>query len=710
MHCTWRILDELPPAHSAELVRAILGEVDLPPALEQEIYDKTQGNPLFVEEILNSFVANGTLVPENGHYRLSGDPGAITVPDTLQDLLMSRIDRLEAPSRDLVQVASVIDRRFPYIILRGIYPYPMSDLEMQERLGELVRPEDLTRLDRPEPDLVYLFKHAITRDVAYASLAFARRGELHRRVGEFVEANYADRLEEHYGTLAFHFDQSRQWERALAYALAAGMQAQQVYANHEALRYYQQVETYLAYLPLETTWPSALRMVLRRSVLHRLDGDYDLAEADLTRARELAHAYQDLQAEAEAYCLLADLRYYQMRNEESLAAAHQAHHIAATHNHPAELNTALVQLGIAYQMLGDIDRSMEYLRQALDLAEQRGDRLMVARALNTMAVAWWLYQGELDKALDGFQRVLEIRREAGAKDREAECLANIANVQFRRGDFKSALETGEAALRVGRAAGWQYGISYVQLDQADVYCYLGDYKTGRRLIQDAEQNLVAGDELGRAYAQLCLGRNIHYDLGHDDLAVPALQASVQFMRDYDHYEEMIRGLTALGASHLRQGDLAQARACLEEAWELSLAQNFPWQRSEICYRLGLVALAEEELVGAPHERDQASDWAQRAQTSVDEGSGPDWLGPIHVLLARIARRRGAPASQVVSLYRQAISLAEARCRRVERAWVLREAGSYLAAHAEGDARDQARAIMRQAEDWLTALVSGPTRL
>jgi tetratricopeptide (TPR) repeat protein len=360
-------------------------------------------------------------------------------------------------------------------------------------------------------------------------------------------------------------------------------------------------------------------------------------------------------------------------------------------------------------MIGDIQRSMEYLGQALDLAERRGDRLTVARALNTLAVAWWLYQGELDKALGGFQRVLEIRREAGAKDREAECLANIANVQFRRGDFKAALETGEAALRVGRAAGWQYGISYVQLDQADVYCYLGTYDTGRQLIQDAQQNLVTGDELGQAYVQLCLGRNLHYDLGHDDLAVPTLQTSLQFMREYQHYEEMIRALTALGASYLRQSDLGQAWACLEEALELSLGQNFPWQRSEICYRLGLVALAEEQLAetpqrwdDAPRRRDNAGDWAQRAQTCVDQGSGPDWLGPIHLLLARIARRRGAPASQVVSLYRQAVSLAEARCRGVERAGVLREAGSYLVVRAEADDRGQAQALIDQAEAWLTA--------
>lgn len=695
MQCTWRILDELPPEQSIELVRAILGEVDLPPEIEQEIYDKTQGNPLFVEEIVNSFIASGMLVPENGQYRLSRDPGTIVIPDTLQDLLMARIDRLEAPSRDLVQVASVIDRRFPYSVLRGIYPYPMSDLEMQERLNELIRPEDLTRLERPEPDLVYLFKHALTRDVAYASLPFGRRSELHRRAGEFIETNYTDHLEEYYSTLAHHFDQSKQWERALQYALSAGMLAQQVYANDEALRYYQQVENYLAYLPAAVGWPSALRMALQRSVLHRLNGEYELAEADLSRALDLAEMHHDTRSEAEAYCLLADLRYYEMRNEESLSAAQRAHSIALAHLHTAELNTALVQLGIAYQMLGDIGRSMEYLQEAHKLAERRDDRLAVARALNTMAVAWLLYQGNLDQALDGFQKVLEIRREAGAKDREAECLANIATVQFRRGDLEAALEAGQAALRVGKAAGWQYGLSYVQLDLADVHCYVGDYETGQLLIQEAQENLIEGDELGQAYVQLWLGRVVYFDLGRDDLGVPMLEASLQLMRKHEHFDEMIGVLTALGASYLRQGQLAEARACLQEAHDHSLTQQFTWQRSEICYRLGLLALA----AGTP---DEAEEWCRRGLTAVDQGSAPDWLGPLHVVLARVAQRRGAHIEEVSALYQQALSLAQARCRAVERAWVLREAGHFWAAHADDSRRTEAQALVRQADEWLAA--------
>jgi class 3 adenylate cyclase/tetratricopeptide (TPR) repeat protein len=691
MECTWRILDELDPEQSAELVRAILGEVDLSPALEQEIYDKTQGNPLFVEEILNSLVAERRLVFDGRRYRLLGDSLTVTIPDTLQDLLMARIDRLEAPSRDLVQVASIIDRRFSYAVLRGIYPYLMSGLEMQERLNELVRPEDLTRLDHPEPDPIYLFKHALTRDVAYASVPFARRRELHPRVAEFIEATYTDRLEEHYGTLAYHFDQGEQWERALIYSLLAGVQAQTVYANDEALRYYRQVEECLAHVPGEGFWISALQMLLKRNVVYRLNGDYEQAEADLSRALSLAGTHGDSRAEAEAYCLLADLRYYQMRNEESLAAARQAHAIALANSHPVELNAALVQLGIASQMVGDIDCSMDYLQQAHDLAEKRGDRLMLARALSTMAVAWWLYRGELDQALDGFRRVLEIRREAGARDREAECLANIANVQFRRGDFPAALEAGRAALEVGRAAGWQYGLSYVQLDLSEVHCYLGDYEAGQRLIEEAEQNLVAGDDLGRAYIQLARGRNLHCDLGRYDAAVPMLEASLGLMREHDHYEEMIRALTALGESHLRRGHPEEARTCLQEAHSLCVAQHFPWQRSEIGCRLGEAALATGRI-------DEAIDWAQKAEAATTHGSGPDWLGPIHLLLAHIAQAQGASAEQTVALYKQAIALAQARCRAIEKFRLLHEAGRYLA--AQGDTR--AGELIRQAEEWLAA--------
>jgi ATP/maltotriose-dependent transcriptional regulator MalT len=163
------------------------------------------------------------------------------------------------------------------------------------------------------------------------------------------------------------------------------------------------------------------------------------------------------------------------------------------------------------------------------------------------------------------------------------------------------------------------------------------------------------------------------------------------MREHDHYEEMIRALTALGESHLRRGRPEEARTCLQEADSLCAAQHFPWQRSEIGCRLGEAALAAGRL-------DEAAEWARQAEAATTQGSGPDWLGPIHLLLARIAQAQGAPAGQTAALYRQAIALAQARCRAVEKFRLVREAGRYLATY--GDA--QAEELTHQAEEWLAA--------
>ncbi len=406
-NCVQLTLEELAPEASAQMVRAVLRQADLPPEFEREIYDKTQGNPLFVEELLNSLIDSGVLaVREEGGYQIVGDLAQVRVPDTLQDLLMARIDRLDPSSRDLLQVASVIDRRFAYDILRGIYPYRMAELEMRERLEATIQ-VDLTRLDQPEPELAYLFKHAMTYEVAYNSLPFARRRELHDRVGDFLEMVHLDHLEQYYAVLARHFSQSERWDKTLVYALAAGARAQELYANEEALSYYQQAERCLKKLPLETYWINALRLYLNRAVIYRLKGQYDLAEADLQCALTLAQTHEDRRAQAEAYNLLAELRYWQERNEEALQAARRAHALAEQSRNAAEALSALRLMGLAHFAMGQFEQAMAYLLQAHDLARQRNDQVTLGVILNSIGAAQ-LGMGQFSAALETFHRALAL--------------------------------------------------------------------------------------------------------------------------------------------------------------------------------------------------------------------------------------------------------------------------------------------------------------
>src|SRR5262249_13425566 len=158
---------------------------------------------------------------ENGGYRLVKSLGEVHVPDTIQGIIMARLDRLGEDGKHTVQLASVIGRQFLVRLLARV-------AGLSERLEGLLR--ELQALEiiyeqglLPEP--AYIFKHAMIQDVAYNSLLIQRRKALHRAVGEAIEALYQDRLEEHYAELAHHFSQGEVWEKACNYCRQAGGEA-----------------------------------------------------------------------------------------------------------------------------------------------------------------------------------------------------------------------------------------------------------------------------------------------------------------------------------------------------------------------------------------------------------------------------------------------------------------------------------------------------
>jgi DNA-binding SARP family transcriptional activator/predicted ATPase len=388
-------LGQVPPAEGREFVDAFLDTEPhrLGEEFRQALFRHTGGHPLFTVELLRGMQERGDLIQDEAGRWIVGPALAWeALPARVEAVIEGRIGRLKGELREILTVASVEGEDFTAQVVarvqaigeRRLLRQLSQELEKRHRLvrelGEVT--VGCQRLSR------YRFGHVLFQQHLYNGLSLGERRLLHGEIAKLLEELYQGCTDQIAVQLARHYVEAGQVENAADYLLRSGNQARRLYANDEALRYYQQVEDYLTHLSLEDHWPSALQMHLKRSALHRLNGDYELAEYDLTCALELAQTYQDTRAEAEAYSLLADLRHYEMRNEESLAAARRAHTIATTHHHLPELNTSLVQLGIACDMLGDVERSMVYLGQAQELAEERGDQLTVARVLNTMAVTW----------------------------------------------------------------------------------------------------------------------------------------------------------------------------------------------------------------------------------------------------------------------------------------------------------------------------------
>jgi class 3 adenylate cyclase/tetratricopeptide (TPR) repeat protein len=225
-------VDQLSLSISAELVQSILSEGELVPELRELILTKAAGNPLFMEELTHSLLENGSIHKKDDHYILTRKD--IDVPDTIQGIIAARIDRLDESLKGIMHVASVIGREFAFRILQSI-------TDMKEELkSHLLNLQGLEFIyeKRLFPELEYIFKHALTQEVAYSSLLLKRRQEIHGKIGHAIEEIYPDRLEEFYEMLSYHHSRSDHRGKAYHYLKLSGDKAVRSCANQEALRYY----------------------------------------------------------------------------------------------------------------------------------------------------------------------------------------------------------------------------------------------------------------------------------------------------------------------------------------------------------------------------------------------------------------------------------------------------------------------------------------
>ncbi len=230
-------LQPLPPAQGETLVHNLVGLDDLPPGLRDLILAKAGGNPFFVEEIVRSLIDLGALVRDrsSNSYRVTERATAINLPDTLVGVIMARVDRLDEDLKQVLRLASVIGRSFFYRLLAAISE---AERELDESLAGLQARELVLERAR-DPELEYVFKHALVQEATYESILKQRRRELHSKVARSIELLFADRLEDFSGLLAHHYTQAEDWEKAQEYLFKAGDQAGSIAADAEALEHYE---------------------------------------------------------------------------------------------------------------------------------------------------------------------------------------------------------------------------------------------------------------------------------------------------------------------------------------------------------------------------------------------------------------------------------------------------------------------------------------
>jgi class 3 adenylate cyclase/tetratricopeptide (TPR) repeat protein len=255
----------------------VLGSRELDNDLKALIQDKTEGVPFFIEEFIRSLNDLKVIERKDDRCRLAREIQDVTIPSTIQDVIMARVDRLPEGPKEVLQVGSVVEREFSHNLLKEV-----TGLREQELLSclSVLKDSELLYERGVYPESTCIFKHALTREVVYDSILPTRRKKLHVKIGNAIEKLFKANIDEHYGILAEHYIEAENWERAAEYSKLALKKAEKTVSLNDAIAYSRKRIACLEKLPV--TEESAIRIIDARTSL----GLYYLQLNDIVEATD----------------------------------------------------------------------------------------------------------------------------------------------------------------------------------------------------------------------------------------------------------------------------------------------------------------------------------------------------------------------------------------------------------------------------------------
>lgn len=460
-------LDPLGKDEAQELLRALLGDAAGLAPLEHLILEQTEGNPFFIEEVVQTLIEEQVLRGEHGHYRIERIPTALHIPTTVQGVLAARIDRLGTAEKALLQTLAVIGKAFPWSLLARVAQQPedaLKSLLAQLQAGEFI-------YEQPAfPEVEYSFKHGLTQEVSYGSLLSERRCALHERTAQAIEALFSAQLEEHCSELAHHFSRSGNAPKAVQYLHCAGRQAVQRSADAEAVTH---LTTALALLetlpdaPERARQELALLITLGPAWMATKGHAAPEVEATYTRALMLC---RQLGETIQLFPALVGLRtFYQVRGELPTARelGEQLLTMAQKAQDPALLVQAHRALGTSLLSLGELVPAQAQLEQVLALYDPGqhyspavfyGSEPGVA-GLAFAALDLWLL-GYPDQALARSQAALALAQTLSHPPVSATALIFAAELHLHRREAQPTRELAQAILALATEHGFPFWLAY----------------------------------------------------------------------------------------------------------------------------------------------------------------------------------------------------------------------------------------------------------
>jgi len=591
----------------------------IPPTLLTLVNRWTEGNPFYVEELLQTLADRGAISREvdAGGVPFCSVQEDLTemariLPDTVQGLVLARIDR-QPPERQLIlKTAAVIGRTFSYAPLSYVLRQQttIADAALKPHLDAL-SDLNLTSQTPDTPELMYTFRQLITQEVAYETLLFSQRRALHRTVAEWYEAESAQRaaaqrealmdekaaataIAPYLPLLVYHYQHAEMPEKERYYAELAGKHAAAQFANTEALRYFTRALT----LTPETDAAKQYELLLARESIYALQGAHEAQEQDLVALTQLAgslspaaqaeillrraqyaevrgaypqaitlsqsaitqaQAAGDQRAEAVGYFYWGRILWFQGHYQEATPCLEQALTLAQAGDFGQVEADSVRSLGVIAYYHGDPQGGALCFREALKAYRRIGDRRGEAGALNNLGV-FHFNRGEYVQARDYYQQGLDRYREIGHRQGVGRAVGNLGIIAHNLGDYLEARAYYEQALGIYQEVGYRQGISTLLSYMSLLFYHLGQPENAQEcglrsylLAQDLKDSLTQG------FALTNIGHALT-STGHWIEAADSYRRAYEIRQDAQQYNLALELLTGLVEVYLLQNELDSAQS------------------------------------------------------------------------------------------------------------------------------------------------------
>jgi class 3 adenylate cyclase/tetratricopeptide (TPR) repeat protein len=460
-------LQDLSLSDIQEMLESLLKTERIPSELKRLVQSKVEGNPFYLEELVNTLIESETLTRDDGSWKLTRPITESDISSSLHGLISGRLDRLEEETRRILQEASVIGRAFLFEILIKI---TVRQDRIEQRLSNLER-LDLIRTRSFQPDLEYMFKHALTQEVVYNGLLKKKRRQIHEQIARVMESVFQDRLSEFYEILAFHFARGKSVIKAVDYLVKSGEKSLARYAVEEAHQYFRQA--------------------------------FDILSAKENKSeKEKIILIDILNSWGYAYYYLGEIKEF-----IDIFRSHQS--LAESLDDKAKVGMFYVWLGVALWMAGKSKDSYEYLRKALELGENAGSQKVVGYACTWLA--WACAELGLFAEGIGFGERAQKISASFPSDQYLffKSLGGQCYIYWMKGDTKKVFEGGKLLLEYGekksnsrsRVFGhWVYSWGHLRA---------GDMKSSQRSCQKAVE--AALDPFYAQFPKATLGSAYLFD-------------------------------------------------------------------------------------------------------------------------------------------------------------------------------------------------------